>query len=73
MFSSRDSKINSLKWLPEFTNSSSMVAQIYQSLLNYWKLNIYLVYKNNFFTNIKFFKQLKKYRIGICNTVQGFQ
>lgn len=39
-----------------------MVAQIYQSLLNYRELNISLVYTNNFFTNIKLFKQLKKYR-----------
>ena len=76
MFSSRASKISGLKRLPGFTDSFSMVAQICRSLPNYGEPNMYLVYTDNFFTNIKLFKHLKKYDIGACSTAKagsGFQ
>ena len=63
MFSSRASKISGLKRLPGFTDSSSMVAQICRSLTNYGEPNMYLVYTDKFFTNVKLFKH-KKYRLG---------
>lgn len=75
MVSSRTSKISGLKWLPGFTNFSLMVAQICQLLPNYGKSNKYLVYTNNFFTNVKFFKYLKKYGLeayGIAKASSGF-
>lgn len=60
-------KISSLKWLPGFTNFFLIVAQIYQSLPNYGDHNMYMVYTDNFFINIKLFKYLKKYGLGACN------
>ena len=71
MFSSRASKISGLKQLPVFTNFSSMVVQICQLLPNYGELNMYFVYTDNFFTNVKLFKHLKKYGLGACGTTKA--
>lgn len=71
MFSSRASKISGLKRLPGFTDSSTMVAQIFRSLSNYGEPDMYLVYTDNFFTNVKLFKHLKKHGLGACGTVKA--
>lgn len=70
MFSLYTSKISCLKWLPEFINSSSMITQICQLLPNNGEPNIYIVYTDNFFTNAKLFKHLKKYGQEVCDTAK---
>lgn len=59
--------MNGLKRLFGFTNFFSMITQICQFLSNYGKPNIYLVYINNFFINVKLFKYFKKHGIKTYN------
>ena len=59
MFGFKAAKISSLKKLPKFTDSSFMVIQLCKLLPNYGKLNLFILYTDNFFTNVKLFKYLR--------------
>ncbi len=71
MFSLQVSKISDLKQLLEFTDSFSIIAQIRRYLLNQEEPNRYLIYTDNFFTNVKLCKYLKKYRIRVFGTAKA--
>lgn len=59
IFNFKTAKINNLKRVLKFINSSSIIIQLYRLLLNYEKSNLFIIYTNNFFTNIKLFKYLR--------------
>lgn len=65
ILSSKAAKIVGLKRMSGFTDFSSMVIQLYRLLPIYGEPNLFLLYIDNFFTNIKLFKYLCQYDISI--------
>lgn len=71
MFSSKAAKISGLKRVPGFTDSSSMVIQLCRLLPHYREPNLFILYTDNFFTNVKLFKYLCHYGVGVCGTAKA--
>ena len=60
MFSFITTKISGWKKLPKFIDFSFMIIQLYRLIPIYKKLNLFILYINNFFTNMKLFKYICK-------------
>ena len=61
-------KISLLKCIKRLFNSFSVVLQLYKTLLKSYN---YVIYMNNFFTNVKLYKILKELEIRACKTVKN--
>ena len=64
MFSSKAVKISGLKRVLRFTDFFSMVIQLYRLLPTYRESNLFILYTDNFFTNVKLLKYICQYSIG---------
>ena len=67
-FTSKTSKISGLKQVKNMTDSSSVIIQLAKTLPISCQ---YVIYMNNFFTNLKLFEHLKELRIGACGTAKN--
>ena len=68
LFTSKVSKISLLEKIKGLSDSSSMVLQLAKSLPKPYS---YVVYMDNFFTNVKLYTALKELGIGACRTAKN--
>ena len=74
IFSSKVGKIADLKRIPGFTNFFSMVIQLYKLLSTYEEPNLFILYIDSFFTNMKLFKYFCQYSISVYRIIKaGFR
>lgn len=48
-----------------------MVIQLCRSLPSYREPNMFVLYTDNFFTNVKLFRYLRKHGVGVCGTAKA--
>lgn len=71
IFSLKATKISGQKRVPGFTNFFLMIIQLYRLLSNYRKPNLFILYTNKFFPDVKLFKYFCQYSINVCGTAKA--